>query len=147
MARPSSILAASLALGIALSSAAPVLAADYVAPSQGYDDTCGQAGVLNRIASRFSYRVQHVPNLAQVAINDFSDVRETRYEPSLEPELAAVERHYCRATAHLSDGNQQPVWYLVEEGQGFVGVGKNVEFCLEGFDPWNVYNASCRTLR
>ncbi|MGH6861590.1 MAG: hypothetical protein ACRECY_15155 [Phyllobacterium sp.] len=149
MARPSSLLAASFAIGVVLSSAAPVMAADYIdsGPAQPYDETCGQARVLNRIVSKFSYQVRHVPNLPQVAIDNFSDVQQTRYEPSLEPELDAVSRHYCRATAHLSDGNQQPVWYLVEEGQGFVGVGDNVEFCLAGFDRWHVYNGSCRTLR
>jgi capsid protein len=148
MSRFSSFIAASFAVGVALSSAAPVMAADYVeGPAQSYDETCGQAGVLNRIVNKFSYQVRHVPNLPQVAIDNFSDVQQTRHEPSADPEMDAVERHYCRATAHLSDGSQQPVWYLVEHGQGFVGVGNNVEFCLAGFDRWHVYSGSCRTLR
>jgi hypothetical protein len=36
---------------------------------------------------------------------------------------------------------------MVEEGQGFAGVGKNVEFCVDGFDRWAVYDAKCRVLR
>lgn len=148
MARLSSFIAASFAVGVALSSAAPVMAADYVENGPAsYDDTCGKASVLNRIVHKFSYQVRHVPNLPQVAISNITDVQQTRYEPGLVPELDAVTRHYCRATAHLSDGNQQPVWYLVEEGQGFVGIGNNVEFCLAGFDRWHIYNGSCRTLR
>jgi capsid protein len=147
MARLSSFFAASLALGVALSSAAPVMAADYIQGSAGYDDTCGQARVLNRIVSNFSYQVQHVPDLPQVAIDDFSNVHQTRYEPSVDPEMAAVARHYCRATAHLSDGKERSIWYLVEEGQGFASTGDNVEFCLAGFDRWRVYDGSCRTLR
>lgn len=147
MVRLSSFIAASFAVGIALASATPVMAADYVDGGPAYDDTCGQARVLNRIVHKFSYQVKHVPDLPQVAIDNFSDVRQTRYEPSLEPELDAVARYYCRATAHLSDGNQQPVWYLVEEGQGFAGVGNNVEFCVAGFDRWRVYSGNCRTLR
>ncbi len=146
MARVSSLLAASFAVGVALTSiAAPARAADYSA-SPVYDDTCGQSYVLNRIVSRFSYQVHHVPYLPQVSIVNFSNVQQSRYEPSREPDLAAVARHYCRATAHLSDGDQRPVWYLIEEGQGFVGLGDNVEFCVAGFDRWHVYNGKCKTL-
>lgn len=146
MARVSSLLAASFAVGVALTSiAAPARAADYSA-SPVYDDTCGQSHVLNRIVSRFSYQVHHVPYLPQVSIVNFSNVQQSRYEPSREPDLAAVARHYCRATAHLSDGDQRPVWYLIEEGQGFVGLGDNVEFCVAGFDRWHVYNGKCKTL-
>ncbi|MDR6633985.1 capsid protein [Phyllobacterium sp. 1468] len=147
MTRVSSFLAASFAVGVALASAAaPARAADYVESGPGYDDTCGQARVLNRIINRFSYQVRHVPNLPQVGIQDFTDVRLTHFEPSRDPDMDAVARHYCRATAHLSDGDQRPVWYLVEEGQGFVGIGNNVEFCVSGFDRWHVYNGNCRTL-
>ncbi|TXR49039.1 hypothetical protein [Phyllobacterium endophyticum] len=147
MARASSFLTAGFALGLALASAAaPARAADYIRQGAVYDDTCGQAHVLNRIVNKFSYQVHHVPNLPQVAIQEFSDVRLTRFEPSRDPDMDAVARHYCRATAHLSDGDQRPVWYLVEEGQGFVGIGNNVEFCVSGFDRWHVYNGNCRTL-
>ncbi len=148
MSRLSSFIATTFAAGVILSSAAPAMAADYIeGPAQSYDETCGQARVLNRIVNKFSYQVRHVPNLPQVGIDNFTDVQQTRHEPSADPEMDAVERHYCRATAHLSDGSQQPVWYLVEQGQGFVGVGDNVEFCLAGFDRWHVYSGSCRTLR
>jgi capsid protein len=74
-----------------------------------------------------------------------SDVRLTRYEPKNNP--AQIERTYCKATAVLSDGQNRSVWYMVEEGQGFAGVGKNVEFCVDGFDRWAVYDAKCRVLR
>ncbi|NTS29996.1 hypothetical protein SAMN05428967_2551 [Phyllobacterium sp. YR620] len=144
MARLSPLLAVGFAVSVVLSSGIPVRAADYV--QGGYDDTCGQASVLNRIVNRFAYQVRHVPNLPQVGIQNFSDVRMTRFEPSREPELAAVERHYCKATAHLSDGVQRPVWYVVEDGMGFVGIGNNVEFCVAGFDRWHVYDGQCRTL-
>ncbi|MGO4452328.1 hypothetical protein AB4Y96_25705 [Phyllobacterium sp. TAF24] len=153
MARVSTLLATafSTALGaaLAISSVVPALSADYLerAPSQTYDDTCGRSGVLNRIASRFSYQVHHVPGLQQVAIQDFSEVHQQRYEPSRDPEMSAVSRYYCQATAHLSDGNQRPVWYVVEEGMGFASIGNNVEFCVAGFDRWNVYNGSCRSLK
>ncbi|QND52551.1 hypothetical protein HB779_12025 [Phyllobacterium sp. 628] len=149
MARVSTLLATTLGAVLAISSVAPAFSADYLeqAPTQQYDDTCGKSGVLNRIVSRFSYQVHHVPGLEQVAIKDFSNVQQQRYEPSADPQMSAVARHYCQATAHLSDGNQRPVWYVVEEGQGFASIGNNVEFCVAGFDRWNVYNGACRSLK
>jgi hypothetical protein len=39
------------------------------------------------------------------------------------------------------------IWYLIEIPMGFAGVGSNVEFCVAGFDRWNVYGGGCRVLR
>jgi AcrR family transcriptional regulator len=61
--------------------------------------------------------------------------------------LRPIERRYCHATARLTDGQDRQIWYLIEYGRGFVGIGDNVEFCVQGFDRWNVYNAACRVLR
>ena len=102
--------------------------------------------MLNRIVNKFSYQVKHVPDLPQVAIDNFTDVQQTRHEPSPEPEIDAVERHYCRATAHLSDGNQQPVWYLVERAR-VCRCWQQCRVLLAGFDRWHVYSGNCRTLR
>lgn len=137
--------ASALCLSLA---ALPASAADYVtsAPAIVDNTVCSQQSVLRRVVSRFGYQVRHVPELPQVAITAMSDVRLNRYEPKTNP--AEIERTYCKATAVLSDGQYRSVWYLVEEGQGFVGVGRNVEFCVEGFDRWYVYDAtSCRVLR
>ena len=126
----------------------PASAADYVAPAPvGVSDAglCSQQSVLRSVVADFGYQVRHVPNLPQVAISAMSDVRLTRYEPKTNP--AEIERTYCKATAVLSDGQYRSVWYMVEEGQGFAGVGQNVEFCVDGFDRWNVYDANCRVLR
>lgn len=126
----------------------PASAADYLAPAPiavGDAGLCSQQSVLRRVVSDFSYQVRHVPNLPQVGISAMSDVRLTRYEPKTNP--AQIERTYCKATAALSDGQYRPVWYMVEDGQGFAGVGSNVEFCVDGFDRWYVFDASCRVLR
>lgn len=126
----------------------PANAADYLrtAPTTvGDTGLCNQQGVLRRVVADFGYQVRHVPNLPQVGISAMSDVRLTRYEPKTNP--AQIERTYCKATAVLSDGQYRPVWYMVEDGQGFAGVGSNVEFCVDGFDRWYVFDASCRVLR
>lgn len=122
-------------------------AADYIgsAPSAADAGICSEQSVLRRVVSGFRYQVRHVPHLPQVGISAVSDVRLTRYEPKNNP--AQIERTYCKANAVLSDGEHRAVWYLIEEGQGFAGIGRNVEFCVSGFDRWHVYDANCRVLR
>jgi capsid protein len=102
-------------------------------------------GVLGRIQSKFRHQVTHVPNLPNVAIAEFRNIAVNRWQPA--SENWPIARLYCRADVLLSDGNHRPVWYLVEEGMGLAGTGYNVEFCVDGFDRWNVYNGRCRVLR
>nr|WP_111575188.1 phage portal protein [Falsochrobactrum ovis] len=137
-----------LASAIPLTFVVPGQAADYFSTSPAVvvdAGVCSQQSVLRRVVADFSYQVRHVPELPQVGISAMSDVQLTRYEPKTNP--AEIERTYCKATAVLSDGQYRPVWYMVEEGQGFAGVGTNVEFCVDGFDRWHVYDANCRVLR
>lgn len=136
------LLAGLLALGGA---AVPAHSADLVAVSVGDPGVCANGKVLNRITHRFRHQVRHVPNLPQVDITDFYRIRENRYEP--QGPRRPIERRYCHATAALSDGRQRDIWYLIERPMGFAGIGSNVEFCVDGFDRWKVYNGRCRVLR
>lgn len=145
----SRVLAACLSFaGIA---AAPTagLAADPVRAAYGPAGAsalaCAEGNVLSRIADRFRHQVTHVPHLPDVGIVDFRDIRQNRYLPAYADR--PIARRYCEATAYLSDGRRHPIWYLIEEGAGFAGMGTNVEFCMVAFDRWNVYNARCRVLR
>ena len=98
-----------------------------------------------KIEDRFRYQafnVHHQPNLS---IKEFHDIHEHRYLPYGED--WPIARRYCGATVVLSDGRQARIWYLIEDGMGFVGIGDNVEFCVSGFDRWMVYNGPCRVLR
>jgi capsid protein len=121
-----------------------VQAADLGAYSDD-DGVCGQPWVLNKITSRFSYQVHHVPHLPDVQITDFRRIHQHRYQPA--SETWPIGRRYCGATVSLSDGRDRTIWYLIEEGQGFASIGDNVEFCVSGFDRWMVYNGRCRVLR
>lgn len=127
----------------------PAQAADYIAPASvsasANEGLCSQQSVLRRVVSGFSYQTRHVPDLPRVSISAMSDVRLNRFEPK--NNLGQIERTYCQATAVLSDGQQRPIWYFVEQGQGYAGIGSNVEFCADGFDSWYVYNSRCRTAR
>ncbi|MCT8998999.1 hypothetical protein [Chelativorans intermedius] len=145
MARPSAFLAG-LAVSIAaMAPLSPAGAADMPG-TYGMDDAiCGHPNVRGAIAHRFRHQVAHVPHLPDVAIADFQGVRQTRYEPA--GPRSPIERRYCAATVRLSDGQDRQIWYLIEYGQGFAGLGDNVEFCVSGFDRWNVYNSACHVLR
>ena len=99
--------------------------------------------MLSRITERFRHQVRHVPNLPDVAISDFRRIHERRYLPERGLDRP-IGRLYCGATAVLSDGHERPIWYFIESHMGYAGVGDGVEFCVSGFDRWNVYNGRCR---
>jgi capsid protein len=137
-------LAAALAAGSALMPAASP-AADLLIYQEQDSGVCADQRFLAKIVNRFSYQVRHVPNLPDVAITDFQRIQANRYEP--EDERHPIPRQYCKADVILSDGDRRDIWYLIEGGMGFAGIGDNVEFCVDGFDRWYVYNGRCRVLR
>lgn len=133
-----------LAVAAMFAAAAPAPAADMI---RDYADpgVCAEQRVLSRITHRFRHQVTHVPNLPKVDIVDFRGIFENRYLHA--NEKWPIGRRYCGATAALSNGEHRAVWYLIEEGMGFASLGDNVEFCVDGFDRWYVYNGRCRVLR
>ena len=137
-------LAAAVLAGGVASQPRLAAAADMI---QGSDDAgvCAKDRYLARIKSRFKYQVRHVPDLPQVAIKDFSNIREVRTEP--EDWKHPIGRQYCEADVLLSDGESRDIWYLIETDQGFASYGNSVEFCVSGFDRWYVYNGNCRVLK
>jgi hypothetical protein len=95
----------------------------------------GNAELSRRAWSRGSnvgHQVRHVPNLPQVGIMEFYNIRENRFQP--ESPRWPIERRYCQANVALTDGVSRDIWYLIEERTGFAGLGANVEFCVAGFD-------------
>lgn len=121
-------------------------AADPVMVDIDAPGICANASVLGTIAGRFRHQVSHVPHLPNVAIADFRRVSETLHKPQI-PDERPIDRRYCHAKADLSDGRSRDVWYVIERPAGFAGLGSNVEFCVSGFDRWNVYDGRCRVLR
>ncbi len=121
-------------------------AADYIAASPAVSDpVCQQQGVINSAVAQFSRLVHGVPDMPAVRIDAVSNVSATHFEPKTYP--SGIERHYCRATAVLSNGENRNMWYMVENRQGFASIGRNVESCVDGFDTWFVYDGRCRVLR
>lgn len=123
----------------------PAQAADVLGAYPGSDSICGHSSVVSNIQRNFRYQVTHVPHLPDVEIVDIYGARLTRHEPAAV--RSPIERRYCSGTARLSSGEDRTVWYLIEYGQGFASIGDNVEFCVSGFDRWNVYDGGCRVLR
>jgi hypothetical protein len=144
-------LAVSFLLAAAGLATVPAKAADYIrsAPRHvaHYADQgiCAESGYLSRISNKFHYQIAHVPYLPDVEIADFQGIHQNRYLPADEDH--PIARLYCEATAVLSNGRRHQVFYLIESGMGFAGIGgTNVEFCVNGFDRWKVYDGRCRVL-
>ena len=132
-------------LGASLGFTQAASAADLGVYTGDDGSVCGEAWVLSKITDRFNYQVHNVPHLPDVAITDFHNIRQHRYQRASEE--WPIGRHYCRATVSLSDGRDRSIFYMIEDGQGFASIGDNVEFCVSGFDRWMVYNGRCRVLR
>ncbi|MBP1860784.1 hypothetical protein [Rhizobium herbae] len=125
--------------------AAPVKAGDYLNSRTGrVTDACRSRDVLAFITSDFGYRASHYLK-RDIAIAEIRDMRQKRLV--LRDETRPVQREYCSATAITTDGKRRGLWYLIERGFGFAGMGSNIEFCLSGLDPWNVHGAQCASLR
>ncbi|WOC15095.1 phage portal protein [Pseudochrobactrum sp. MP213Fo] len=144
-----SALALTLFAGLSVSAnlSAPAQAADYiaVAPAVASNTVCHEQGVINSAVAQFSRLVRGVPQMPAVSIQAVSNVNTTRFDPKTYP--SGIERHYCSATAVLSNGENRDMWYMIEERQGLASMGRNVESCVDGFDKWFVYDGRCRVLR
>jgi len=145
MSRVSTVAVALFTAACALLPAGAAHSADVVRVYEGGDGICAHHSVLGAITRGFRHQVAHVPNLPNVDIVDFYGIYQQRYLP--ETPKWPIARLYCAATVQLTDGQQRPVWYMIEYGQGFAGIGDNVEFCVSGFDRWHAYNGNCRVLR
>jgi hypothetical protein len=107
------------------------------------EGACGATGALGRIKSRFAWAERNTWHRG-FTIATIGNARPSGH-PFAEPGL--VKRDYCRADAVMTDGSAYPVFYVVEHGMGFAGLGRYVDFCVLGLDPWHVHDGDCRTVR
>ena len=110
----------------------------------GQSDMCGHGDILDRIQSRFTYTAEHYLK-SDIGISDFDRIRENRLVSLNESQN--VERHYCHARAHMSDGKKRDIWYVVESPWGFAGMGDGVTYCVSGLDPYRLHGRFCMSLR
>jgi hypothetical protein len=104
---------------------------------------CQEGAVLETIRSKFSTADDRVlkAGLGVGTIDRITQVYAGQNDPS------HYARRYCEARATLNNGKATRLYYLVEQEAGFVGATWNVEFCLEGLDPWHVHDGRCHTVR
>lgn len=120
-------------------------AADFTATvaAPAYDNVCGAPSVLARIEYRFAAAERGQWRRGFV-IDTLSNARPSGH-PYYEPGI--IKRDYCVADSVMTNGATYPVYYTVEHGAGFAGLGTYVDFCVLGLDPWHVHDGFCRTVR
>ncbi|MEM7303094.1 MAG: hypothetical protein AAF468_18595 [Pseudomonadota bacterium] len=104
---------------------------------------CDDAKVLRKILHRFNWAERRTWHRG-IELTSVDSIRE---RPPFVGDDYRVPRRFCRGRAHLTNGRSPRVHFLIEQGGGFAGTGFNVEFCVDGLDPWRVYDGSCRVLR
>lgn len=142
------LLASALAFGSLGSSAA--FGADLQPSYQTHSPAmaCAKSSYIKQIQSRFVTQARNVHHRPDWRVADIDHIHEHRYLPRGYDGDNPIARRYCHGTALFNDGQHRKIWYLIEEHMGFAGAfGSNVEFCIDGLDDWNVYNANCRVLR
>lgn len=108
---------------------------------------CSDPAMLKQIVKGFAHKAKNQLLQPELGIADISGVHQHRYVPQEPHRARPIPRRYCHATVQMTDGRERKVWYLIEGGAGFASMGSKVEFCVSGYDRWNVYNAACRILR
>jgi len=104
---------------------------------------CADSWVLGSIQGRFAYAERRTWRRGFV-MQALTNPRPSGH-PYAEPGLIA--RDYCMADAIMTNGDIRTVYYAVEHGVGFAGIGGYVDFCVLGLDPWHVHDGACRTVR
>lgn len=127
-------------LGIALSS----LASPAAAFGGKNFPACDAPQVLSYIQNRFVWTDRNLLKRG-LAIDSIERAHQNRSRTG--QQYWSIPRLYCHGTAHMNDGHKRQIWWLVEAGQGFAGVGDNLEFCISGLDPLKVHGAWCRSVR
>lgn len=142
----------SAAAFVAASLAAPLLATapasagllEALVPSGGAVPDCADPSVIETIRGKFLHADAHVLRRG-LAIEAVDRIRQSYFgDLNAGPTL----RRYCYAHAYLNDGPKpKTLYYLIEQNYGFVGISWNVEFCVQGYDPWRVQDGNCRAVR
>jgi hypothetical protein len=104
---------------------------------------CASAGALDDIVGRFAWAERTQWHRGFV-IETIANPRPSGH-PFAEPGL--VQRDYCLADSVMTSGSMHAIYYTIEHGLGFAGIGRYVDFCVLGLDPWHVHDGGCRTVR
>ncbi|MGH6925358.1 MAG: hypothetical protein ACRED5_16645 [Propylenella sp.] len=112
-------------------------------PSGEIAGACADPWVLGRIQGRFAWAERY--NWQRGFVMQAIENPRPSGHPYAEPGLIAHD--YCMADAVMTNGDVRTIYYAIEHGVGFAGIGRYVDFCVLGLDPWHVHDGSCRTVR
>ena len=105
---------------------------------------CDAPQVFSHIKERFQWTDRYLLTLG-LSIERIEKAHLNRAR--IGSEYWTIPRLYCHGVAHMNDGTERPIWWLIEGGMGFAGLGDNLEFCISGLDPLKVHGAWCRSVR
>jgi len=137
------IVLAAAALGSLPASAANLFEMNFWLQGPRYDGVvpaCDDPSALAKISWNFAQKEQEFWN-SNLAISDFSRVRETAFRPWARD---LIPRRFCSARVLLSNGLSRPVYYWIGEDTGWLGVGWGVQWCVVGYDRNWAYNPACK---
>ena len=104
---------------------------------------CANPHILGRIKNRFAWAERHTWHRGFMMAS-LSNPR-VNYPMLNGPSMISQVR--CIADATMTDKTQRTVFYSVEAEMGFASLGKGVDFCVLGLDPWRIHDDECRTVR
>lgn len=148
LAHPRALGAAFGTLFFAISSAAPVSAANWFEKNiylngPRYDaklPACDAPAALGKIKARFSEKESQFW-VSDLQIVDFDRIHETAFRPWAE---GAIPRRFCTGRALISDGRWRTVHYSIIEDGGMIGMTWGVQWCVVGIDRNWAYNPGCK---
>lgn len=137
------VLAAAFAASLAPAGAGVLEVPLSALPGADAVPACDDASVLADVQERFAAGAAGMlqADLALIAVDKVRQTHPLVTRPS------PVARRYCAARGHVSNGRIAPVYFLVEQRQGFVGQGWLVTACVNGYDRWHVNGGRCRSVR
>ncbi len=114
-----------------------------LSPYVGDVSACEEPGILSRIQGVFR-TTQNAYWKQDLQIISFDRVRELSLRGN---GVEYIPRRFCIARGHLSDNSIHTVIYDIEEGQGIIGFGDGVEWCVVGLDRMFAFSPACSSLR
>ena len=112
-------------------------------PYVGNMDKCDDPHILTRIQGVFR-TTQNAYWKEDLQITEIDRVRELSLRGN---GTEYIPRRYCIARGHFSNASVHTVIYDIEDGQGIIGFGDGVEWCVVGMDRLFAYSPACSSLR
>lgn len=141
---------AAIASGIGASCAPAALQARPQVPAEDRYDSyqgvlpgCADPAVFERIQSRFAAREGEFWK-SGLQIVGLDQIREIGFRSN---GLDLIPRRYCIAKAEMNNQSRRDVSYTIDEDLGIIGMGFDVEWCIDGLDRNYAYAPDCKMAR